>query len=260
MTMSPHAELDQLSAYLDGELDTDERSSIEGHLPSCVECRSMLDALRATVADLAMLPEPVPSEQDAWALRSAIARARAPVKRWHRAAWAAGAAAAALVAVVAIVRPGADQGQTLATAPEAGRGAAGAGATANIVYDAGAFTASSAQAKLLQVAGKVSPGATVRAVAPAPVTGGGAAPGAAADTTVSEGEAFSIGPDVSREIDRCVAEIQRSTQQLLQPVEYDVGTYESKPAFLLFFRTTERYELWVVQRPSCDTLFFAQAA
>ena len=257
--MSPHAELDQLSAYIDGELDATERTALEAHLPSCAECRSTLDALRATITDLASLPEPVPSEQDSWALRSAIARGRAPVKQWHRAAWAAGAVAATLIAVVAIVRPGGDQAQRLATGP-AGRGALeGAASGANIVYDAGAFTASSAQAKLLVLAGKVSPGASVRNVAP--VAGGTGAPGAYADTAASEGEPLTTGgSDVSKEIDRCVSQIQSSTQTLLQPVEYDVATYESNPAFLLFFRTSERYELWVVQRPSCDVLYFAQAA
>lgn len=258
--MSPHAELDQLSAYIDGELEAHERTALEAHLPTCAECRSTLNALRATITDLASLPEPVPNEQDSWALRSAIARARAPVKRWHRAAWAAGAVAAALIAVVAIVRPGPDPRQTLATSPGTRGGLEGAAGTANIVYDAGAFTASTAQAKLLVLAGKVSPGATVRNVAPA--TGAGAETGAPTDTAAPKGEGFSVtsGSDVSKEIDRCVTEIQADTQQLLQPVEYDVATYESKPAFLLFFRTSERYELWVVQRPSCDVLYFAQAA
>jgi hypothetical protein len=266
MTMSPHAELDQLSAYVDGELDAPERTALEAHLPSCAECRSTLDALRATIADLASLPEPVPSEQDSWALRSAIARARAPVKTWHRAAWAAGAVAAALVALIAIVRPGADQTQTLARAPaEQGLGA-GAGGAVNIIYDAGAFTMSSAQAKLLVLSGKAREDqihendAALSIGAPTPAsTGTGFAPTAGGATGTS-GTSARYAADVAAEIDRCVSQIQRSTQQLLQPLEYHVGTFDSKPAFLLFFRTTERYELWVVQRPSCDVLYFAQAA
>src|SRR5918996_3844924 len=118
MTMGSHPELEQLSAFLDGELEASERSALEAHLPSCAECRSTLDALRATIADLGELPEAVPTEQDSWALRSAISRARRPARRWQRAAWAAGAVAAAAIAVVAIVQPGGGGGSTgLASAP-----------------------------------------------------------------------------------------------------------------------------------------------
>src|SRR5919197_6434579 len=119
MTMSPHPELEQLSAYLDDELDAAARSALEAHVTSCAECRTTLDALRSTIADLATLPAVAPTEQDSWALRAAIASARAPSKRWQRAAWAAGAVAAAAIAVVAVVRPGADNGAALkAGAPQ----------------------------------------------------------------------------------------------------------------------------------------------
>lgn len=270
MTMSPHPELDQLSAYLDGELETSERNAVEVHLPTCAECRATLDALRATIADLATLPEPVPTEQDSWALRAAITRARVPVKRWHRAAWAAGAVAAAVVAIVAIVRPGGVGLSDKALAPAgADRAAAGASA-ANIQFDAGSFTASSAQAKLLVLSGKAESDqinqTALTASSPAPnAGGGGAAPGAQGlpqDSAGTTNLSFSAArsEETTTQIDHCVSQIQKSTQDLLQPVEYDVGTFESKPAFLLFFRTASRYELWVVQRPSCDTLYFAQAA
>ena len=67
--MNAHDELDNLSAYLDGELNQAERARLDAHLPGCAECRTTLDALRATVAGLATLPEPAPSGQDSWALR-----------------------------------------------------------------------------------------------------------------------------------------------------------------------------------------------
>jgi anti-sigma factor RsiW len=104
--MNSHPELDQLSAYIDDELEPAERVVLEAHLPSCAECTSTISALRATISDLALLPEAAPTEQDSWALRSAISRARKPLGRWQRVAWAAGAVAAAAIAVVAVVQPG----------------------------------------------------------------------------------------------------------------------------------------------------------
>src|SRR2546425_456149 len=162
--MTPHGELDQLSAYLDGELDPSDRAHLEAHLPTCAECRTTIDALRATVADLAALPDPEPSEQDSWALRAAIA---------------------------------AEGSQQPGTAP-------------------------------------IPPGRPLSA------------------TAVPSGSAPSA------EIDRCVGIVKSSTQEILTPVRYELVTFESKPAFFLFFSTTDRYELWVVTRDTCDVAYFFQ--
>lgn len=258
MTMSSHPELDELSAYLDDELAAPERTTLEAHLPACAECRSALDALRATIADLGELPDAVPTEQDSWALRVAIARARTPVKRWQRAAWAAGAVAAVAIAVVAIVGPGGrSANQDLAAREDAG--ALGAGAPGIIRYDAGDFTAGSAQARLLVISRKTTVNQAEDAALPLAAPAAKGAPSRTAGG--GAGQFYSVSGDASDEIDRCVAQIRKSTQEFLQPVEYDVGTFESKPAFLLFFQTSSRYELWVVdQTPQCNVLYFAQAA
>jgi hypothetical protein len=263
MTMRSHPELDQLSAYVDDELAATERTALEAHLPSCAECRATLDALRATIADLSLLPDEVPTEQDSWALRSAIAKARRPVGRWQRVAWSAGAVAAVAIAVVAIVRPGGPPGSDdLALRQNTARELSGAGSSSIIRYDAGAFTQASAHAKLLVLSGKATPGQVTNVpVSRAPETTGERADAQTDDSA----SGFKSGntpsaQDTAAAIGRCVTQIQGSTQEYLSPVEYDVATYESKPAFLLFFQTSGRYELWVVERPSCTLLYFAQAA
>jgi hypothetical protein len=253
--MSPHDELDQLSAYIDGELEALDRTRLDAHLPGCAECRATLAALRATLADLNELPEPVPTEQDSWALRSAIARARRPVRRWQRAAVAAGSLAAAAVAVLAFTLTGGGGGGTLdASAPQ--REAAGA-VSVPILASSENFTLQSAHAHLLEVSGKVAPGGA-RALAPGPASRG-AAPlaEAAKETTYS---AAIPDSSVQAQIDRCVEVVKRSTQVLLTPVRYEVVTFESKPAFFLFFATQDRFELWVVSRDRCQVLYFAQTA
>jgi hypothetical protein len=259
--MAPHDELDQLSAYIDGELEAHEHARIEAHLPGCAECRTTLDALRATVAALTELPEPVPTEQDSWALRSAIARARKPVRRWQRAAVAAGSLAAAMVAVLAFALSGGGGGGFRASqAPE--RSALGAGPAAVPVFTSSQnFSLQAAHTHLLEVSGKVPPGATrplssdMRSSTSQPAAGG-----AAPEAQGFPLDASAPNEKVKSQIDRCVNVVRRSTQVLLTPVRYEVVTFESKPAFFLIFSTQERFELWVVTRDRCEVLYFAQTA
>ncbi len=48
---------DQLSAYIDGELDSPAAQRLESHLAECERCRLELEQLRATVSGLQDLPE-----------------------------------------------------------------------------------------------------------------------------------------------------------------------------------------------------------
>jgi hypothetical protein len=52
-----HPTESQLNEYLDGELETGSRRSIETHLAGCAACRQALDELRRLSAGLALLPE-----------------------------------------------------------------------------------------------------------------------------------------------------------------------------------------------------------
>lgn len=53
--MSAHAEVEHLSALLDGELGGAERAEVDGHLAACPECRNRLEGLRAAADALAIL-------------------------------------------------------------------------------------------------------------------------------------------------------------------------------------------------------------
>jgi hypothetical protein len=255
--MPAHSELDQLSAYIDGELDAVERAQVDAHLPSCAECRTTLDALRATLTDLAMLPEPAPSEQDSWAIRSAISRSRAPAKRWQRAAWAVGTVAAGVVAFVAFTQgTSSNNGGTL-DALSKGRNTASENVAVNTV--AGDFDPLSAQSRLLFVSNKVRDAAMPEPYAAvegtpdqqaAPASGGAAF------------QAFALSREKvpTAAIARCVAAVTRSATEALTPLQYELVTFEKKPAFFLFFSTAERVELWVVTRDRCEVLYFGQTA
>ena len=56
----PHAEL---SAYIDGALAPAAQAAVEGHVAACAVCRAHVAELRATVALVHMLPDPVPSRR-----------------------------------------------------------------------------------------------------------------------------------------------------------------------------------------------------
>ena len=63
---------DDLSAYLDGALSSEARSSVQAHLNTCALCRTRLAELRGTARLIAALPMPVPS-------RSLVPRVSVPV-------------------------------------------------------------------------------------------------------------------------------------------------------------------------------------
>ncbi|TML77073.1 MAG: hypothetical protein E6G04_09365 [Actinobacteria bacterium] len=105
--MSTHPDPEQLSAYVDGELTGADRDDLEQHLTGCSQCSATLRALRATLADMRALPSPAPSEQESWALRAAITKARKkPAERYRRWVIAASGVAAVAIAVVVISTTG----------------------------------------------------------------------------------------------------------------------------------------------------------
>jgi putative zinc finger protein len=261
--MMQHDELDQLSAYIDGELDAAERSRLEAHVSTCTDCRTSLDALRMTIADLKTLPEEEPTEQDSWALRSAIARARKPAKRWQRYIVAAGSVAAVAIAFVAFVNGGSKGSRNDLEAT-------GGGNNVGLVPVDQNFDKFSAQAHLLALTGKVSSAEDVQGYAPTAKSGGlpaNQAPSQAPVTVDRQVQSFSAYDSSSGDLERCVRVVQSSTDDLLQPFRYEYARFDDKPAFFLVFvvtksdGTAERYELWVmsadVKKP-CETLFFSQ--
>lgn len=101
---------EQLSAYLDGELDAPERDELEARLESDDEARRLLDELRALSEALGEdappeMPEALlPRIHEALENHGAGAeRTRPRVPIWRRPPWIAGAAAAAACVVAAVV-------------------------------------------------------------------------------------------------------------------------------------------------------------
>jgi hypothetical protein len=100
---------DRLSGYLDGDLDARTRAGLEAHLPTCAECRGLLDDLRAVAARAAAL-EDRPPAADLWPGIARRLDEKSPGFTQRLMTWATGfrialtlpqiAAAAALLVVV----------------------------------------------------------------------------------------------------------------------------------------------------------------
>jgi anti-sigma factor (TIGR02949 family) len=92
--------IEQLSAYLDGQLTAPEREAVRSHLAECARCRAELEALERTaraLADLPRLQAPSDLRDRVMGKVAGVAPAEARPPRW-RMYW--GAAAAVLFAVV----------------------------------------------------------------------------------------------------------------------------------------------------------------
>ena len=99
---------DLLSAYLDGELDAEDRRLVEGRLEESAEWRAVLVELRETRALLRGLPmrQAPPGFIDGLLASDDPAPVQLDAKRGRRAriaAWVAGAAAAAAIVAVVLV-------------------------------------------------------------------------------------------------------------------------------------------------------------
>ncbi|MCH8346450.1 MAG: zf-HC2 domain-containing protein, partial [Chloroflexi bacterium] len=92
---------DQLSAYIDGELDASAAERLESHLAECGRCRQEMEQLRATIAALQELPAVEPPRSFTLSPERAALRPRMPVA--SPLAFGARIAAAGVAAALAVV-------------------------------------------------------------------------------------------------------------------------------------------------------------
>lgn len=76
--MNRHSTIEQLSAYLDGEVAFHEAREIEGHLASCGDCRDHFKSMQRTVSEVWRLERVSPPPGLATRVRTEVAAARQP--------------------------------------------------------------------------------------------------------------------------------------------------------------------------------------
>lgn len=133
--MNSHNEwIEQLSDYLDGELDPPAHAAVEAHLASCGDCARVLNELRSVVLTAQSMPSREPSA-DLWAGISAALPSNAPSdrivsisrRRFSLPLWQLAAAAVLLIAVsgwmaVRFLAPAPAGNESLASRADSGDG------------------------------------------------------------------------------------------------------------------------------------------
>lgn len=249
--MSTHPDPEQLSAYVDGELTGTIRDDLEQHLTGCSDCSATVRALRATLADLRALPAPVPSEQESWALRAAIAKARkGPAERYRRLVIAAGGIAAVAAAIAVGVTFSSSPHKAMTSDSEARAPQAAAVAPAPIEIASTNYTSRSARSLL---ASAVNAAAGFSAVAPTPA---GSTLGGTLDHQVSDAERTRYEPQIAR----CERDVLSSGSASPRPLEYVIAKYEGTPAFFMLYSVVvggkTKTEMWVVRESDCYIRLF----
>ena len=92
--------LEELSAYLDHELDAATQARVANHVASCADCKLRLDRLRETVHALRALPMETPPR----AFTIPAQRRQSQSFRWAPAGWIGGVAAAFLVIAFGVMQ------------------------------------------------------------------------------------------------------------------------------------------------------------
>lgn len=99
MPSEPRTEptLDELSAYLDHELEASDQGRVAEHIAGCLECQARLDGLRQTAYAVRALPQETPPRT------FTIPEAR-PQRSWNWApvGWIGGVAAAMVIVIVGV--------------------------------------------------------------------------------------------------------------------------------------------------------------
>jgi hypothetical protein len=88
--------LEELSAYLDHELDASTQARVADHVAGCADCTRRLNGLRETVYAVRALPMETPTR------KFTIPAQRRQSFRWAPVGWLGGAAAALLIIVVGV--------------------------------------------------------------------------------------------------------------------------------------------------------------
>ncbi len=88
----PDHKFELLNAYLDGELNPQQRRKLEAHLESCPECQAELDALETLSGTLAEVPLPEFTSPEQLAANVVLQLPRKPVQgsaspKWGEVAW-----------------------------------------------------------------------------------------------------------------------------------------------------------------------------
>ena len=295
--MKDHLQPESLSAYLDGELEGRERSTVEQHLASCAECSALRSRLGAAMGSVGSLGPVAMTADEHRVLRQTLLKSRAARSRMGRFGFRQWALAGGLVMVTvtalafsflrdggpvggnneALTQAGAPSGgprfifdnpaevdRTVAALPEvAGSNAAAtpksaAGGASQSQRNADAGTNSTASDS---AAGTAEDAPPMEAMGPA-----NEAPESADEDAVTQQPA-SGDPFSPEEGDECLSRVASTQSYPMVPLLAEEALYQGRPAWLLVYgwgpkvnagEPADRWQSWLVEPDVCRNSSGAQ--
>jgi negative regulator of sigma E activity len=265
-----HPDVDELSAYADGELDTARAREVGAHVDTCAGCVDDLRALQLVASELAALPAATMPADAAARLDEALAQERRaqpahtqpahtqptqggdvlPARRRTGPGWATGAAAAVAVGLLAVVGigalskvgGGADSKSAPAAAPQAVTDNAAESATTAVYHSGTNYSSSDFDRQLTAVikspadvqVDQADGYARLRQGSPPKRAAATASPYSAASGTSGESLNTSSLQSIASDPDRLRACVQ-ALDPSLAPVAIDFATFEGKPVIVVVF-------------------------
>ncbi|MDQ4148757.1 MAG: zf-HC2 domain-containing protein [Actinomycetota bacterium] len=269
--MRDHVTVEDLSAYLDSELDPKERTEVQRHLSGCSSCAAEMQRLELASEALGALPQLELTADEHRTLRQAVLSSRADrpsAAGWRRLVLAGGFALASLAVIGVITvrpweRPPAEQATEAAAPPdgvlelsspaEVRRAVANLPEVAAIRDFAGAT--GGGEARTLQSQAREDSGGAGAAAR----SGDGAEGGDGQDGDGAPERAAPAAAPPERVEDECLTKVAREEGPGLTPLAARPARFEGEPASLLVFRlappddpaASSRIRVWLIRPQDC---------
>lgn len=257
-----HPNNESLSAYLDGEVEANERNEIESHLVTCGDCRFRIDALTTAKQAVAGLPRVEMTGDEIREVRHSVT-AKGTARRsrpWSRIAAAVGALGVVAVAFVGFVVLRDRQGASaLCSEPIT----AGEGAPAEFSSDAEVASSVSSDTEITSKLGDcrvsdvgVSQSKALEAFAPSEP-----AREEKAKSVEENAASDAAATGTPRSLDFCLRERLRLIPKPTMPISGRAVTYRDQQAWLLVYAYADTAEetdqldllqIWVVKQVDCE--------
>lgn len=262
--MNAHVEPEAISAYLDGEVGEAERARIEGHLAGCDRCGELRASLQGAALAVAALPQPVPTPDEARAIRLAVlgegTSAALPARRaWPPRIWALAGGVALLGAGIvgyAFLRSAPrEAGVTGAARPQMEAGPPMDFASDEQLRDAVAARSEVKEALARYRVADVGEqqGEQIRRLAGSSASAEAPAQAPAARSITGAGA------------EECIRAVLRTQPYPMMPLVAEPATYRESEVWLLVFAWTtssqedarlDRVQVWLVTRTDCTPVNF----
>lgn len=268
-----HRDLEDLSAWLDGELGAEDVQGLEAHLQGCDECRTRLEAIRRPTVVLRATEAPAMTADETRQLRQQVTAKMGRRSREKTLAWAGGlATAAAAVLGLFLVWPFAGTERSQPTTE----------ALSEAEEQSASFSSDEAVAEFVKTRVLPHEGWTVADVgehqeerielftaSQGRLTAGGPSQEDGGEQRLQTGDTSDSPASevkITSSSRACVMEVLGSQPYPMMPLMVRAVSYKDRPGYLMAFAYSKSadeddqpldwVQVWVVDRARCEELLF----